>query len=127
MPGGDKHVARKLKRAQILPATDAARTDQAIAANVSVGLSTVYRTKRGFVPGNPEAALSETPRSGAARKPSAEQQAVLVVTHAPTRPPAGGDGRSSCWPTRWSSRPLARRSRARLCVTAWRRLTSVTE
>lgn len=46
MLGGGKHAARKLKRAQILLAADAGESDEAIAANVFVGLSTAYRTKR---------------------------------------------------------------------------------
>lgn len=45
MLGGGKHAARRLKRAQILLAADAGETDEAIAANVFGGLSTVYRTK----------------------------------------------------------------------------------
>ena len=85
---GGKHAARKLKRAQILLAAEAGETDEAIAANVSVGLSTIYRTKRRFVLGNLEAALSEAPRPGAARKLSAKQQALLVATACAT-PPAG--------------------------------------
>jgi hypothetical protein len=43
---GGKHSARKLKRAQILLAAAAGASDEAIAANVGVGESTVYRTKR---------------------------------------------------------------------------------
>jgi hypothetical protein len=39
-----KHPARKLKRAQILLAADAGLGDEAIAATVVVGGSTVYRT-----------------------------------------------------------------------------------
>lgn len=85
---GGKHAARKVKRAQILLAADAGQTDEAIAANVSVGLSTVYRTKRRFVLGNLEAALSEAPRPGADRKLSGKQQALLVAT-ACSGPPAG--------------------------------------
>lgn len=85
---GGKHAARKLKRAQILLAADAGETDEAIAANVSVGLSTVYRTKRCFVLGNLEAALAEAPRPGAERKLSGKQQALLVAT-ACAKPPAG--------------------------------------
>ena len=68
MLSGGKHAARKLKRAQILLAADAGVGDEAIAASVSVGGSTVYRTKRRFVEGNLELALSEEPRPGAARK-----------------------------------------------------------
>lgn len=88
MLGGGKHAARKLKRAQILLAADAGETDEAIAVNVSVGLSTVYRTKRCFVLGNLEAALTEAPRPGAERKLSGKQQALLVAT-ACSNPPAG--------------------------------------
>ena len=88
MLSGGKQAARRLKRAQILLAADAGETDEAIAANVCVGLSTVYRTKRRFVLGNLEAALSEAPRPGAARKLSAKQQALLVATACAT-PPAG--------------------------------------
>ncbi len=64
---GGKHAARKLKRAQILLAADAGASDEAIATSVGVGGSTVYRTKRRFVLGNLEAALSEEPRPGAGR------------------------------------------------------------
>src|SRR3954447_26598501 len=58
MLGGGKHAARKLKRAQILLAADAGVGDEEIARVVSVGGS-LYRTKRRFVEGNLEAALSE--------------------------------------------------------------------
>ena len=63
---GGKHAARKLKRAQILLAADAGVSDEEIARSIGVGGSTVYRTKRRFVEGNLEAALSEEPRPGAA-------------------------------------------------------------
>ena len=88
MLSGGKHAARKLKRAQILLAADAGECDEAIAANVSVGGSTVYRTKRRFVLGNLEAALSEAPRPGAERKMSGKQEALLVAT-ACSKPPQG--------------------------------------
>src|SRR6187455_693716 len=88
MLSGGKHAARKLKRAQILLAADAGERDEAIAANVSVGGSTVYRTKRRFVLGNLEAALSEAPRPGAERKMSGKQEALLVAT-ACSKPPQG--------------------------------------
>jgi len=48
---GGVHAARKLKRAQILLAADAGVGDQDIAASITVGGSTVYRTKRRFVEG----------------------------------------------------------------------------
>ena len=85
---GGKHAARKLKRAQILLAADAGVGDEAIAATVRVGGSTVYQTKRRFVEGNLELALSEEPRAGAARKLTGKQQALLVAT-ACSGPPAG--------------------------------------
>ena len=85
---GGKHAARKLKRAQILLAADAGASDEEIARMVGVGGSTVYRTKRRFVVGNLEAALSEEPRPGAARKLSGKEEALLVAT-ACSKPPAG--------------------------------------
>ena len=88
MLGGGKHSARKLKRAQILLAADAGVGDEEIARVVSVGGSTVYRTKRRFVEGNLEAALSEEPRPGAARKLSGKEAALLVAA-ACSNPPAG--------------------------------------
>ena len=85
---GGKHAARKLKRAQILLAADAGVSDAAIATSVAVGGSTVYRTKRRFVLGNLEAALSEEPRPGAERKLSGKEEALLVAT-ACSSPPEG--------------------------------------
>src|ERR1700692_3897394 len=85
---GGKQEARKLKRAQILLAADAGASDEAIAASVGVGGSTVYRTKRRFVLGNLEAALSEEPRPGADRKLSGKEEALLVAT-ACSNPPEG--------------------------------------
>jgi len=85
---GGKHSARKLKRAQILLAADAGCGDAEIARSIGVGGSTVYRTKRHFVLGNLEAALSEEPRPGASRKLSGQEEALLVAT-ACSKPPAG--------------------------------------
>lgn len=88
MLSGGKHAARKLKRAQILLAAHAGQDDASIAATVAVGESTVYRTKRRFVVGNLEAALSEEPRPGAERKLTGKEEALLVAT-ACAKPPAG--------------------------------------
>ncbi|MBA3686643.1 MAG: IS630 family transposase [Planctomycetes bacterium] len=88
MLSGGKHAARKLKRAQILLAAHAGVPDEAIAASVAVGGSTVYRTKRRFVEGNLERALTEEPRPGAERKLSGKEEALLVAT-ACSRPPEG--------------------------------------
>jgi transposase len=85
---GGKHAARKLKRAQILLAADAGASDAAIATSVAVGESTVYRTKRRFVGGNLELALSEELRPGPARKLSGKEEALLVAT-ACSNPPQG--------------------------------------
>ena len=85
---GGKHAARKLKRAQILLAADAGASDDEIATSVGVGGSTVYRTKRRFVLGNLEAALSEEPRPGASRKLTGKEEALLVAT-ACSKPPQG--------------------------------------
>jgi transposase len=71
---GGHHAARKVKRAQILLAADSGATDAAIAASVGVGESTVYRTKRRFVEGNLELALSEEPRPGSRRKLSGKEE-----------------------------------------------------
>ncbi len=83
-----KRAARKLKRAQILLAADAGRSDEEIARAVVVGCSTVYRTKRRFVEGNLERALSEDPRPGAERKLTCKEEALLVATACAT-PPEG--------------------------------------
>ena len=85
---GGKQAARKLKRAQILLAADAGVSDEEIAASVGVGGSTVCRTKRRFVEGNLERALSEEPRPGAERKLTGKEEALLVAT-ACSNPPAG--------------------------------------
>ena len=83
-----KHSVRKLKRAQILLAADAGVTDEEMATSIGVSGSTIYRTKRRFVLGNLEAALSEEPRPGARRKLSGREEALLVAT-ACSGPPAG--------------------------------------
>src|ERR1700746_370784 len=93
MLGGGKHAARKLKRAQILLAADGGRRDEEIARTVSVSLSTVGRTKRRFVEGNLERALSEELRPGAERKLTGKEEALLVAT-ACAKPPAGRQRRT---------------------------------
>ncbi len=85
--GGKGHF-RRLKRAQILLAAASGSSEAAIAKNITVGTSTVYRTKRRFVEEGLEAALSEEPRPGADRKLAAKEEALLVATACST-PPAG--------------------------------------
>jgi transposase len=77
---------------------DAGASDEEIAISVGVGGSTVYRTKRRFLVGNLEEALSEEPRPGASRKLSGKEEALLVAT-ACSNPP---DGRA-----RWTLELLA--------------------
>jgi transposase len=88
MLSGGVRAVRKLQRAQILLAADKAVADEAIAASVAVGISTVYRTKRRFVEHGLHAALNEAPRPGAERKLSGREEALLVAT-ACAHPPAG--------------------------------------
>src|SRR5256885_5222853 len=85
---GGKGAVRRLKRAQILLAADQGSTDEAIARNVAVGTSTVYRTKQRFVEEGLERALSELPRSGAPRKLDVEGEAMLCAV-ACSAPPSG--------------------------------------
>lgn len=85
---GGKHAVRRLKRAQILLAADAGVSDETIATSVGVSGSTIYRTKRRFVEGNLELALSEEARPGAARKLTGREEALLVAT-ACAQPPEG--------------------------------------
>ena len=63
-------------------------SEAVIAASVSVGESTVYRTKRRFVEGNLELALSEEQRPGCGRKLSGKEEALLIAT-ACSSPPEG--------------------------------------
>jgi transposase len=83
-----KGAFRKLKRAQILLASEAGSSDKTIAENISVGTSTVFRTKRRFVEEGLEAALSELPRPGADRLLAEKEEALLVAT-ACSAPPLG--------------------------------------
>src|SRR5918911_2370183 len=85
---GGRHAARKLKRAQVLLPAEAGQGDDMIAAGLAVSVSTVRRTKRRFVEGNLERALSEQPRPGARRKLSGQEEALLVAT-ACSSPPEG--------------------------------------
>jgi transposase len=97
---GGKQPVRRLKRAQILLASDVRQSEKAIARTLRIGISTVYRTRRRFVEGNLEGALSEEPRTGAARKLSGKEEALLVAT-ACSKAPAG------C--ARWTLKLLAGR------------------
>lgn len=95
---GGKGAVRKIKRAQILLAADAKSADEAIAVNVGVGTSTVYRTKQRFVEEGLEQALSESPRPGAPRKLDASDESLLIAV-ACSKPPSGR--------AKWTMRLLA--------------------
>jgi transposase len=99
LSGGEQGV-RRLKRAQILLASDSGQGEERIALALRVGVSTVYRTRRRFVEGNLEGALSEEPRPGNARKLSKNEEVLLVAT-ACSKAPAG------C--ARWTLKLLAGR------------------
>ena len=85
---GGRGAVRKLKRAQILLATDAGATDETIARTVGVGTSTVYRTKQHFVEDGLERALNEAQRPGQPRKLSGSDESLLVAL-ACSSPPTG--------------------------------------
>ena len=85
--GGGKHPARRLKRAQILLAADPGVGDEDIAAGIGVGGSTVYRTKRRFVEGNLDLALSEAPRPE--RNASSPARRKLCWWRPPAEPSGG--------------------------------------
>jgi transposase len=85
---GGKAAVRRVKRAQILLAAAAGSTDEAIAANVRVGTSTVYRTKQRFVVEGLDRALTEGPRPRPERKLAGEEEALLFAI-ACSGPPKG--------------------------------------
>jgi transposase len=68
MLSGGEQGARRVKRAQILLDSDLGQSEGAIARALGVGISTVYRTRRRFVEGNLDGALSEESRPGKVRK-----------------------------------------------------------
>lgn len=110
-----KRAARKLKRAQILLAADAGRSDEEFVRTVAVSGSTVYRTKRRFVEGNLERALSEGPCPRSERKLTGKEEALLVAA-ACTSPPEG----RARWTLELLGGPMVKRSSSpttRVCRT----------
>src|ERR1700733_4370326 len=77
---GGKHAARKIKRAQILLAADAGVSDEVIANSLSVGGSTVYRTKRRFVQGNLDVVLPKTGSSSISVQADGSRWAQTTVS-----------------------------------------------
>ena len=87
--GSGTPSARRVRRANILlMANRHEHTDEQIVAALSVGRSTVFRTRRRFVEEGLSSALSERGRPGAARKLDGVQEAFLVAT-ACAEPPKG--------------------------------------
>lgn len=78
--------ARKIARAHILLQAADGRTDQEVADALNVGRATVERTRKRFVEGNLEHALSERSRPGAKRKLDGKQEALLIATACSTPP-----------------------------------------
>ncbi len=87
LKGGSAKV-RQVKRAQILLAANQHKTDQEIAESLGTGTSTVFRTRRKYVEGGLEHALTEQQRPGGERKLSKKEEA-LVSALACSDPPSG--------------------------------------
>lgn len=92
--------ARRLRRAHVLLRAADGLTDAAIAAGLGVWPSTVERLRRRFVAEGLEAALSDHPRPGGARKLDGKAEAFLVATACSVPP----DGRGA-----WTMQLLADR------------------
>ena len=93
-----KISARKMKRAQILLKAADGLGDEEIIQALSVGHSTVERTRHRFVEGGLERALNEDPRPGQTRKLDGRAEAHLIALTCSERP----EGQA-----RWSMRVLA--------------------
>lgn len=85
---GKASVRRVLRTNILLMADGRAHSDEEISRALSTGTSTVFRTKRRFVEGGVEHALSEAPRPGGRRKLDTKQEATLIAL-ACTKPPDG--------------------------------------
>lgn len=84
-----KHAVRKIKRAQILLLSDLKNeTDDMIATQIGVSMSTVHRTRQNFVDYGLDVALHDNPRSGQPRKLDANQEALMIAMCC-TEPPQG--------------------------------------
>jgi transposase len=71
--------ARQIKRALILLAAAEGETDETIAARVRVHANTVQRIRQRFAEESLEAALSERPRPGKARKLAGPEEAFVIA------------------------------------------------
>ena len=92
--------ARRIRRARILLLAEEDRLDKEIASFLGAAVTTVERVRKRFVEEGLEAALSERPRPGAARKLDGRQEAFLMALACSDAPEGRG---------RWSMRMLADR------------------
>jgi transposase len=92
--------ARRLTRARALLLANEGRTDKEIAQALHLSRPTVERLRKRFVDGGLEWALKDRPRTGAPRKLSGRDEAMLVATACSDAP----EGR-----TRWTMQLLADR------------------
>jgi len=81
-------AARKLTRARVLLLADEGRTDEEITAALHASRPTVERVRKRFVDGGLEHALNDRARTGAPRKLSGRDEAMLVAL-ACSEPPKG--------------------------------------
>jgi transposase len=79
-------AARKLARAHILRLANEGKPDADIVAALGVGLSTLERTRKKYVEGGLEYALSERPRPGVKRKLDEKQEAYPIALACSTPP-----------------------------------------
>ncbi len=96
----DKGSARRLTRAHILLLADEDRTDETIATTLHTSIPTIERTRKKFVAGNVDGALSDKPHAKRGGKLDAKGRAMLVATACSTPP----EGRA-----KWSMQLLADR------------------
>ena len=75
---GGRHATRKIKRAQILVAANDGLSDEVIAATLKVSGSTIYRTKRRFVGGEPRGRAFRGAAPGVERKLSRASQSSII-------------------------------------------------
>jgi transposase len=87
-----EHSSRKIKRAQILLASDQQKEGKEIAEYVGAVPHTVYNVCERFMQEGLEAALNEKPRPGAPTKLDAKGEAFAIAT-ACSQPPEG----RVCW------------------------------
>src|SRR5918995_4472856 len=106
--------ARKLTRARILLLANEGGSDQAIAAALHVHPATVERTRRRFVEGNLERALTEKPRPGGRAKLDGRRHSSSLWPAAKRLKDAAA-GPCSSWPTSSLNSRSLRRSATRRC------------